>query len=205
VGRAQRGWRAAPGQSFLGAKQLRVEKFLFVANQYPPNVVGGAEISVQTLVEALRSRGHETAVVSLSQDGASTVDSVHGTRVYRLPVRNLYHPFRDGVQSAPRRLAWHAADVFNPAMGRALGKVLDAETPSWVSTHNLGGFSVAAWVAAVVLVGGQKARPPWGRNRRRASVSLKRDTRPASASPSITKFANDCGRGSGSPTATVAS
>ena len=74
-------------------ERVTLRKILFIANQYHPNFVGGAEISVQTLVEELSRQGLECVVVSLSSTGTDSVDSVNGIRVYRVATRNLYTPF----------------------------------------------------------------------------------------------------------------
>ena len=119
-------------------------KIVFVANQYYPNFVGGAELSVQTLAEELAARGTQVAVVSLSPNDTDSEDTVNGIRVYRLAIRNVYIPF-GRPRSAFARLVWHLRDAINPAMARKVARVLDIERPDWVSTHNLAGLSVAVW------------------------------------------------------------
>jgi glycosyltransferase involved in cell wall biosynthesis len=123
-----------------------MRKLLFISNQYSPHVVGGAELSVQTLAEELVGRGYEVRVVSLARERRDSVDTVNGVRVYRCAVANLYTPFT-GPQHPLTRSAWHAIDVFNPVMGHKLGKILDHEQPDWVSANNIAGFSTAVWSA----------------------------------------------------------
>jgi glycosyltransferase involved in cell wall biosynthesis len=125
-------------------ERVTLRKILFIANQYHPNFVGGAEISVQTLVEELSRQGLECVVVSLSSTGTDSVDSVNGIRVYRVATRNLYTPF-SGPKSPVTKLLWHVKDISNARMARQLGRILDFEQPDWVSAHNLAGFSVAVW------------------------------------------------------------
>ena len=43
---------------------------------------------------------------------------------------------------------WHLLDLYNPWMGRVVGRILDAERPDLVHTHNIVGFSGAVWQAA---------------------------------------------------------
>jgi glycosyltransferase involved in cell wall biosynthesis len=119
-------------------------KILFITNRYSPDVVGGAELSVQTLAEELAARGVAVAVITLGSHSADTQDTVNGIRVYRLALANLYMPF--GAQrSAPVRLMWHVFDTRNTRMAAKVAAILDNERPDWVSTHNLSGFSVAVW------------------------------------------------------------
>ena len=121
-----------------------IRKILFIANQYHPNFVGGAEISVQTLVEELARQGLECVVISLSSSSTDSVDSVNGIRVYRVASRNVYTPF-SGPKSRFAKLLWHLKDISNARMARQVGHILDLEQPDWVSAHNLAGFSVAIW------------------------------------------------------------
>jgi glycosyltransferase involved in cell wall biosynthesis len=123
-----------------------MRKVLFISNQYSPNIVGGAEITVQTLAEELARRGYEITVISLSSTGEDSVDRVNGIRVHRVAVRNLYSPFQQQHHPVARAL-WHVRDVYNRAMAAEVEKILDEERPDWVSAHNLGGFSVAVWAA----------------------------------------------------------
>jgi glycosyltransferase involved in cell wall biosynthesis len=125
-------------------ERVTLRKILFIANQYHPNFVGGAEISVQTLVEELSRQGLECVVVSLSSTAEDSVDSVNGIRVYRLATRNLYTPF-SGPKSPLAKTLWHLKDISNARMARQVGRILDFEQPDWVSAHNLAGFSVAVW------------------------------------------------------------
>ena len=70
-----------------------MNSFMFVTTHYHPNVVGGAELSVQTLAEELSRQGKRVVVVSLSTTNADSVDEVNGIKVYRVAVTNFYQPF----------------------------------------------------------------------------------------------------------------
>jgi glycosyltransferase involved in cell wall biosynthesis len=121
-----------------------MKKIVFIANQYPPNVLGGAELSLQTLVRELRNWAVEPVVVSLSANSADSEDEVEGVRVYRVAVQNAY-ALGNREQSALTKLRWHVQDVHNAAMGKKVADILRKEAPDAVSTHNLQGFSVAVW------------------------------------------------------------
>ena len=119
-------------------------RIVFITNRYFPHVLGGAEVTVQTLAEELNRRGHQVAIVSLSPTDEDSSDFVNGIQIYRLAVRNLYNPFLSGRQSL-LKLLWHIKDVYNLSGARQVGRVLDLQKPDFVSTHNLGGLSVAVW------------------------------------------------------------
>jgi glycosyltransferase involved in cell wall biosynthesis len=118
-------------------------KILFANSSYPPHFVAGAERVVQSLAEALVSRGHQAVVVTTQPGGRMEVAELNGVKVYYLPIANVYAPFRAKRPGAAQRALWHAVDSYNPAMARAVGKVLDTESPNVVNTHNLVGLSCA--------------------------------------------------------------
>jgi glycosyltransferase involved in cell wall biosynthesis len=121
-------------------------KILIISTLYPPHVIGGAEKAAAELAEALVRHGHVVVVVSLHPGVSEVVEDWNGVRVYRLPLDNFYWPF-GGKEKPSRfyRLAWHLREVSNPVAARRIGKILDAEKPDVVNTHNVCGFSLAAW------------------------------------------------------------
>ena len=128
------------------ATQMVQMKILIISTLYPPHVVGGAEKAAAELAEAMVRHGHVVVVVSLHPGSGEVVENRNGVRVYRLPIDNFYWPF--GREQKPNpfyRLAWHIREIWNPAAARRIGKILDAETPDVVNTHNVCGFSLAAW------------------------------------------------------------
>ncbi|MBN7809335.1 glycosyltransferase family 4 protein [Algoriphagus sp. H41] len=120
-------------------------KILYINSLYPPLVKGGAELSLQLIVEGMQSLGHEVVVASLHPEQTLITDRVNRVRVIRVPLKNAYWPYRDVKTSALSRLSWHIRDRRNAAMGKVLGQIIKKERPDLVSCHNLAGWSVAAW------------------------------------------------------------
>src|ERR1700723_31439 len=121
-------------------------KILIISTLYPPHVIGGAEKAAAELAEALVRRGHAVVVVSLHPESSEVVEDRNGVRIYRLPLDNFHWPFgRREKAGILRRLAWHIQEMWNPVAARRIGKILDAEMPDVVNTHNVCGFSLAAW------------------------------------------------------------
>jgi len=121
-------------------------KILIISSLYPPQVIGGAEKAACELAEALVRRGHVVVVASLHPGSSEVVEDRNGVRVYRFPVDNFYWPFgRTEKLNALARLAWHVREVWNPVAAQRIGKILDVEKPDVVNTHNVCGFSLAAW------------------------------------------------------------
>ena len=123
-------------------------KIVLLNALFPPNVVGGAERSVEMIAHGLAQRGHDVVAVSATEERTARCDTVGPIRSWYLPLANIYWPFPFAKASGARKLLWHAIDSVNPAMVKAFGTILDRETPDVVHTNNLVGFSAAAWCAA---------------------------------------------------------
>ena len=120
-------------------------KILYINSLYSPLIKGGAELSLQLIVEAMKSLGHEVVVASLHPESATQVDEVNGVKVIRVPLKNGYWPYRDTPPSKLSKMAWHLRDRKNPAMGGAIRQILKEQQPDVVSCHNLAGWSIAVW------------------------------------------------------------
>jgi glycosyltransferase involved in cell wall biosynthesis len=123
-------------------------RVLYVNKLYPPDVGGGAEVTLSSIVKGVRARGVEARVVTTCSDSVRRQGSVEGVDVVRLPLRNVY--WHNDTCSRPRALTllWHGIDSYNVAMQRALRREIEAFAPDLVSFHNLAGFSASAWAAA---------------------------------------------------------
>lgn len=119
---------------------------LHVNTLYYPDFMGGAERSVQALAESLAASDDVTpVVVALTQESEPRTSIHNGVKIHHVPLKNLYWSFNNGRRIAWLTPAWHAIDIFNRAMAAALDRVLTAEAPDIVHTHNLTGWSVAVW------------------------------------------------------------
>lgn len=122
-------------------------KILFIHTFYSPDMVGGAEVVVQSLAEGLTERGIDVAILTTTDKPGLHQDEVNGVRVWRAGLRNLYwHKYNQRPGIIQRRL-WHLLDVYNPLMAQMVKKVVLLEKPTLASVHNLPGFSVATWSA----------------------------------------------------------
>ena len=124
-------------------------KVALLSSVYAPEVVGGAERVVQTIAEGLASDGFEPVVITLNPTQTASVDVLNGVTVHRIAMPNIYWPFAQESHGFAHRAIWHARDAYNRRAGRAVAEILDAEAPDIVNTHNIAGFSVSVWNAAV--------------------------------------------------------
>ncbi|WP_341527222.1 glycosyltransferase family 4 protein [Nostoc sp. UHCC 0302] len=120
-------------------------KILLVNTLYYPNIIGGAERSVQILSESLVQNGDEAVVVSTFSGVGTKLDWINGVKVYYVGLKNLYWQFQDIPPPKGLNLLWHTFDTFNFLMVNELEKIIDIELPDIVHTNNLAGFSVWVW------------------------------------------------------------
>jgi glycosyltransferase involved in cell wall biosynthesis len=127
-------------------------RILNVSSLYPPNVVGGAELGLRTMSEAMAAAGHELHVVTLQPPegrGKPVGDGRGPVTVHAVPLINIYWPFdsASGRRAAAKRALWHGIDTANAAMARQVERIVRAVQPDIVLTHNLQGFSTAVMPA----------------------------------------------------------
>lgn len=121
-------------------------KILLFNTLYYPNIIGGAERSVQLLAEDLQLLGHETIVVSIGDNDSIQVNN--GVKVYCFHHRNVYWGIKSGDKTLMKKFIWHFIDIFNYRMYHQINHLIKQERPDIIHTNNLAGFSVAPWVVA---------------------------------------------------------
>ena len=112
---------------------------------YSPDFGGGAEVTLKTQVEAVKKLGHEVVVLATSSKPGINEDLVNGVRVIRVGLKNIYWP--NGYKSPSRfeKGIWHLRDVYNIEMKSLASQVIERESPSVISLHNLVGWSESIW------------------------------------------------------------
>lgn len=93
---------------------------------------------VSNVVSGLKSRGHEVLVITVGYENKMEV--INGIKVYRIKPFNLFNFLDINNQPAWKRLFWHLLDMFNDVQTWRIYKVLLAEKPELVLTHNLKGL-----------------------------------------------------------------
>lgn len=122
-------------------------KIVYLSAFYPPHVAGGAEITLSTLVQGMRARGHEVIVLCTGPHPETTEDTVNGVRVVRVGLKNFYWNYTNKDRPEWTRALWHLRDIFNFQMASVVQLFVKAEKPDVVSCHILAGWSVSAWWA----------------------------------------------------------
>ena len=125
-------------------------RVLVVNLGYPPNVVGGVELFVQSLARELVRRGIRASAASLSQNRYDWQYDDNGVRAYFMNAHPMGIALLDPKRTVRQRLAWHALGEANIWVARKLGAIVDQERPDIVHTHSLLGLSVNAWRSVYV-------------------------------------------------------
>jgi len=128
-------------------------RILLVNHLYPPEVVGGAEMSMHELAEGLVGDGVEVHVVTLTAGDKAGQEVVDGVKVWQVPAWNVYRPIPKPAKAPKlRRLllrpVWHAIDSSNPVMARRFEEILLKVKPDVVHTCQLSGISTSVWRVA---------------------------------------------------------
>ena len=92
-----------------------------------PEIVGGAEVSVSLLAEALAAGGHEVTAVCLHNGPDTAIDQLKGVNVYRLPIDNYYWPF--GRDRRHRRCSGWAGICAISGIARRRATSVKSSTP----------------------------------------------------------------------------
>lgn len=120
-------------------------KIVIINTLYYPYHVGGAEVSVQFLAEALNNTGHDVSVICL-HDKDSVVQNKHnGVNIYYLPIDNIYWPYNNKKKSAISKIMWHLIDSYNFKSKFRVEKIIKQINPDVIHTNNLAGFSISVF------------------------------------------------------------
>ena len=120
-------------------------KICLVTNIYEPYELGGTEVYVKALTEAIRHKGHEIFVITTRPPGKGlrgvVNETVNGIPVYRFYPWNIYWGYRAQEKSLYLKPLWHFVEQWNPQVYLSLRRILEKELPDLVHINNMGGFS----------------------------------------------------------------
>lgn len=121
---------------------------LSINTLFKPWVLGGAEITFQSICKGLSDLGHAVSIAStVNVMEEPQLDLVDGLDVFRIPLKNIYWNYGPS-NSIIKRIRWHLKDRFNADMAISVGEILDRVKPDIMITHNLVGFSTSVWAEA---------------------------------------------------------
>jgi len=117
---------------------------LIVTNLYPPEVVGGAEQSVESLSELLAAKGHSVTVLT-SGNGLRCEKVVErktdNLSIIRFRIPNISFLFeKSRLKKKLLRPLWHASNIYNPFIPKAFKKTLAEINADVIHVHGVVGI-----------------------------------------------------------------
>lgn len=117
-------------------------KVLVVCSIFPPDSIGGAELSAYNCAKWLIDQGHEVSVLTTAKVRSDEVRGtlINGMKTWRFFWPRIYPIQTHANQSATRKTLWHLQDHFHPANPTLLAKVIHAVQPDFINLHLVAGI-----------------------------------------------------------------
>lgn len=125
-------------------------KICLVSNLYPPNVLGGAEVSVKKVSEELVKKGHEVTVIT-THFNEKNIENINGVKIYQINPLNIYAVYDHPNKPFLLKPLWHMIDLWNPYDEHIIKNILKKEKPDIVHIHNFKGLSISSFSSAKSL------------------------------------------------------
>lgn len=120
-------------------------KFLIVSALFPPNVIGGAEVSAFNLSKWLVNNGHEVAVLSAAKNEDQVGKTISdGITQYHYLFPRPYSIVNYQTALQRDKPIWHLMDHFHPGNRKIVNEVLDIVKPDFVNIHYIQGIGYNA-------------------------------------------------------------
>ncbi|HEX4340820.1 MAG TPA: glycosyltransferase family 4 protein [Polyangiaceae bacterium] len=123
-------------------------RILLVSDWFKPNVIGGAEISVENLARGFMGAGHQVAVASLRKSPVLVREEIDGILHFGLPLGGVGRSPLDAGRTNLDSLAWQLSSEHTSRVPSHLDEVLAEFKPDAVVTNNLAGLSTRIWKVA---------------------------------------------------------
>jgi len=121
-------------------------KVMIASSLYWPNIVGGAEKSIQVIADNMKNYGVDPLVVTISDK--DDIDYVNGVKVYYVSHCSIYWSYHSKTKNIIAKIFWHLISLYNPGILRKIDRILNIEKPDVIHTNNLAEFTVGLWKLA---------------------------------------------------------
>lgn len=121
-------------------------KIMIVNTFYFPDIIGGAEVSVQKLAEGLVKNGNE--VVILCNGEHDSIEKINEIKIIRRKFNNIFSFSQYRKSAGLKKILYKTLDYYNLFNKKILKEILDYEKPDILHTNNLFGISPIIWKLA---------------------------------------------------------
>jgi glycosyltransferase involved in cell wall biosynthesis len=117
-------------------------RILIISNLFPPFILGGAEVSTDSLAGWLAAHGHSVCVLTSAPHSANAESFVRpdGVRIERRFFPNHYSVYDAGQHDLLQKTAWHIRDHYLLESETICREVIASFQPDIVNTHDLQGI-----------------------------------------------------------------
>src|SRR5260221_12061641 len=120
-------------------------RILLVSDWFKPNVIGGAEISVESLARGFMRSGHQVAVASLRTTARLVREEIDGIQHFGIPLGGMGRSPLETARTNVDSLLWQLACEHTSDVPRHLDRSLLEFLPDAVVTNNLAWLSTRIW------------------------------------------------------------
>ncbi|WP_455139994.1 glycosyltransferase family 4 protein [Thermophilibacter sp.] len=118
-----------------------------ISSLYPPNVVGGAEISVEKLATQLAGMGHKVYVLTTGETDRESLRDT-GVAVVERRFNNIMSFWEFKHSAFSKRVIFKLIDYFNVLNKAILMRVIQDIQPDVIHANNIYGISPVVWQVA---------------------------------------------------------
>lgn len=119
-------------------------RIMLVNTFYHPDIIGGAEVSVQKLAEGLVKNGHEVYVLCTGLK--DSIEVSQGVNIVRFKVNNLYQPIEFRQQPSYKKVLYRLVDLCNIFNYKKLKRIIKEINPDVLHVNNIYGISPIIWI-----------------------------------------------------------
>ena len=94
---------------------------MIVNTFYFPDIIGGAEVSVQKLAEGLVKNGNE--VVILCNGEHNSIETINGIKIIRKKFNNIFSFFQYRKSTGLKKILYKILDYYNPFNRKILKEI----------------------------------------------------------------------------------
>lgn len=130
---------------------IRKQRFLILSSVFPPNVIGGAEMSGANLAHWLKEQGADVGVLTTAKRPKEAHDcrEIDGLKMWSVWMPRPYPKFYYATAKWWQKPIWHLQDHIDPRNRILAGHVMDVFKPDFIHIHVLQGlgYNILAEIA----------------------------------------------------------
>lgn len=123
---------------------MNSRRILICSMAYPPDTLGGGEISTRLLAESLADLDADVSVLTMT-DGEANVTVQNGVSVNRITCPNVYWALRSGNQPLPKKLRWHLSQSLGSSIAPQIKQAVSGVDPDIIHTSTIEDFGAKFW------------------------------------------------------------